>query len=84
MTDWKEGVEFTCADNLTAQSKCEKLLLLVEQMKSEVKENKEAAKWVYNSLEFAPLVFKLESVLKSDINKLKEQFILLSAGENVG
>lgn len=84
MTDWEEGVEHTSADALTAKAKCEKLLLLVEQMKSEIKENKEAAKWVYNSLEFAPLVFKLESVLKSDINKLKEQFILLSAGENVG
>jgi hypothetical protein len=84
MQDWTQGVEHTSADALTAKDKCENLLLLVEQMKAEISENKEAAKWVYDSLEFAPLVFKLESVLKKDIEKLKQEFILLSAGENVG
>ncbi len=69
MADWKEGVEYTCADTLNAKDEWEKFLLKVQEAK--------AIKPIQD-------IIDLETRVLGYIEFLKNEFILLSAGENVG
>jgi hypothetical protein len=71
MTDWKEGVDYTCADTLNAKDKWEAFLLKIQEAK------------ISMPIQIVELV-DLENKVIAYIEYLKEQFILRSAGENVG
>ena len=71
MTDWKQGVDYTCADTLNAKDKWESFLLKIQEAKNAM------------PLQVVELV-ELESKVIAYVEYLKEQFILRSAGENVG
>ena len=69
MSDWEEGVDYTCADTLNAKDKWEAFLLKIQEAKA------------INPIQD---IIDLEERVLKYIEYLKEQFILRSAGENVG
>lgn len=69
MKDWTQGVEHTSADALSAKDKWEQFLLKIQEAK--------AIKPIND-------IIDLEKRVLGYIEYLKQQFILLSAGENVG
>jgi len=73
--DWKEGVEYTCADTLKAKDQWEKFLLKIQEGKAIIEAPPISDNQMLNDL---------ETLVISQIEYLKKKFVELSAGENVG